>query len=614
MVAGEHDDQDFLVLKGSEGINPPVNTDQGEIRGRISKFQLGGILGDQNHDSHLRSKLSNGQEFVTIYPVFKEGIMLTPVSGSSQNPVQEVSERRDLHLPFALQRRTGFDPTRWYLLTAGVSLSIPLVMMALPAVRRALSAESEVLKAALGKIKPTQIGEDVTYLASDALKGRGTPSEGLTLAGKHVVDRIKAHGWQPGGPGGSYEHKYTLLRAKLDRQKTGLVFGIGGSKRSLVFGDDYFYGSLSSRGASDIDLPDAGTLVFGGSGRAEDLAAVDVTGKWLVCRDSGFPASIRRENAIAKGARGIILLPPEGRLSSRYLRRLQSRLALAKEKGEVLSSPDHTIDEIVLSPKAAKRLLDRLHGGSRSSSGLSLGRPLTAGRHPVRVEVTQTSPVGLEGVTREEASNFVGFFPGKDPERSKEVIIISAHLDHLGERWGKIYPGADDNASGSSALLALAEAIPALQHEHSVLLIWTTGEELGLLGSEAWVRNPWLPAGTRPWANINIDMVGRNAAEELLVTPTSRLGQYYNGIVRRIERHAPAEGITTLKSGDEYWTRSDQYNFASILKIPAAFITNDTHPDYHRTTDIASKIKPETIARRTRLIVRVLDDLRGSLD
>ncbi|MBI2981019.1 MAG: M28 family peptidase [Deltaproteobacteria bacterium] len=527
-----------------------------------------------------------------------QGVYQTPLF-SLQPPVRESDVGK-------------FDPKKYALLTAGfLGVSVPLILWGRPRSLRVV-AESELLKAALAKVNPKQIGEDVAYLASDALEGRGTPSEGLTKAGQHVIARLEKLGWQPGGPAG-YEYKYKLWRAGLDSRRTAVHLRFRGQRMGLKFGEDYYYRSLTrTQGPIDFHLPTKESLVYAGSGRKADLSKINVRGKWLVCDDVGLPASERRRNAIEAGALGLLMLPPKGKLDPRYLKALETGLETAKSRGEVIYSPHHPIDEVVLSPEAANRVRQKM-GNQLGSVTMGGGVPIQVGRRPVRIGLTRIGAAPTGSVREIEASNYVGFFPGSDPELSKEVVIISAHLDHLGKRMGRIYPGADDNASGSSALLALAEAIPELKPKRSILLLWTTGEELGLLGSEAWVRNPWLPGGRRAVANINIDMVGRNAAEELLMTPTSRLGEHYNGISRRIEQTASQEGILRLRSADQYWERSDHYPFASRLKIPVAFITNDTHPDYHRPTDIAAKIEPELIALRTRLVVRVLDDLRGEI-
>ena len=206
--------------------------------------------------------------------------------------------------------------------------------------------------------------------------------------------------------------------------------------------------------------------------------------------------------------------------------------------------------------------------------------------------------------------NVCGLWPGSDPELSKEVLIVSAHYDHVGENDDEIFNGADDNGSGTVGLMAIAEALAAHgPMKRSVLLLWVSGEEKGLKGSEAWTLDPTLPEGMRPVANLNIDMIGRNAPNYLLITPTVD-HPAYNGLTRMAERTAPLEGFPKLGSCDEYWERSDHRNFSVNLEIPVAFLFSDVHEDYHQSTDTVEKIDYDKIARVSRVVVRMLDHLQ----
>jgi Zn-dependent M28 family amino/carboxypeptidase len=146
----------------------------------------------------------------------------------------------------------------------------------------------------------------------------------------------------------------------------------------------------------------------------------------------------------------------------------------------------------------------------------------------------------------------------------------------------------------------------------SVLILWVSGEEKGLLGSEAWTRAPTLAPGMRPVCNVNIDMIGRNAPDKLLITPTKELKEY-NGLTRLAESFAPLEGFPVLGGCDDYWERSDHMNFAQNLGIPVAFLFSDVHEDYHEPTDDAEKIDCDKIRRVVRLVVRMLDGLQSDV-
>jgi Zn-dependent M28 family amino/carboxypeptidase len=210
-----------------------------------------------------------------------------------------------------------------------------------------------------------------------------------------------------------------------------------------------------------------------------------------------------------------------------------------------------------------------------------------------------------------DVENVCGFFPGSDSKLAKDVILVTAHYDHLGTQNGVIYNGADDNGSGTCGLMAIAEALSSHGPlRRSVMLIWVSGEEKGLWGSKAWSEKPWLPEDCHAIADINIDMIGRNAADKLLITPTKKRDKDYNGLVKLAEEFAPLEGFPELGSADDYYTRSDHYNFAK-LGIPVAFLFSDVHEDYHKPTDKPEKIDTDKIRRVVRLVLRMLDGLQS---
>jgi len=141
-----------------------------------------------------------------------------------------------------------------------------------------------------------------------------------------------------------------------------------------------------------------------------------------------------------------------------------------------------------------------------------------------------------------------------------------------------------------------------------VLLIWVSGEEKGLWGSRAWSDDPWLPEGCRPVANLNIDMIGRNAPDELYIPPSAD-HEHHNGIVKLAQGLAPLEGFPTLESADDYYHRSDQAMFAR-LGIPVAFLFAGIHEDYHEPTDTPDKIDCDKIRRVVRTVLRMLDAMQ----
>ncbi len=455
------------------------------------------------------------------------------------------------------------------------------------------------LAAALDAVQADNVSADVHFLASDALGGRDTPSEGLRVAARYIRARLQRLGFEPGASDG-YFYRYPLEQKRYDEATSSVVARAGEREESFAFGRDVF---LVERG----DLADSeasGTLVFCGAG--DDFDGIDVAGKWALCFDDGSGSISRgrlRNNARRAGACGLVVTPGPGYAGEPYAHKhaadtaqLTRGVVSWRGDGGRKSQPRELFHRLYLAQDAARRLV-ALAG--RTPESLERGAHIDVALSDVRV---------CEGTI--EVENVCGFWPGSDPELAQEVLIVSAHYDHVGTQGGEIFNGADDNGSGTAGLLALAEALAQYgPMRRSVLLIWVSGEELGLWGSKAWAANPWLPEGKQPVADINIDMIGRNAPDSLLITPTSKIKNEYNGLTRLAEKHAPSEGFGPLGSADEYWLRSDHASFAK-LGIPVAFLFADVHDDYHKPTDTPDKLDYDKIRRVTRLVLRMLDSLQ----
>ena len=202
------------------------------------------------------------------------------------------------------------------------------------------------------------------------------------------------------------------------------------------------------------------------------------------------------------------------------------------------------------------------------------------------------------------ASNVCAVLRGSDPKLKHEAIVYSAHMDHVGMRMdGDVFNGADDNASGSAGLLAIASAFAnSLQKpRRSIIFLSVSGEELGLWGSRYYSDNPTWQLD-KIVANINTDMIGRSGAEsgplEVTVTPSNRHVKY-STIVRDAARFGEQLGVT-FQSGDKYYERSDHYNFAR-KGIPVVFFCNGEHEDYHQVSDHADKLDGDKMQRIARL-------------
>jgi Zn-dependent M28 family amino/carboxypeptidase len=220
-----------------------------------------------------------------------------------------------------------------------------------------------------------------------------------------------------------------------------------------------------------------------------------------------------------------------------------------------------------------------------------------------------------------EVPNIIGYLEGSDPEYKHEVVVYSAHFDHLGSRNSEqIFNGADDNASGSTALLELAEAYTMLRQKpkRSILFLWVSGEEIGLFGSRFYSNNPVIPL-ENTLVDINLDMVGRvktDADTGSSVFMTDRetvfvIGGHQSIDLREINnkvfekmRLTPDYSLGDLDHPDRLYYRSDHFNFARN-DVPALFFTTGLHADYHTIRDTYDRIDFEKFLAVTRLAFMV---------
>jgi len=458
------------------------------------------------------------------------------------------------------------------------------------------------LDAALSVVSAEEIKTDLYFIASDDLEGRDTPSAGLNTAASYIRSRLKRNGWQPGAKDGYY-YMWQVEKKGLDADSCHVEF----AGKSLTLGKDYYlsgFGVSTEREASGKIVP------ILGEPKKDELDKLQLDGKWVLLLDRDQDQGGLRRDLMRKKIAGLIVVPAADYKGKTYAERFGADLTRQKE-GHV--SQVHTEEEtkpaegdrprggasIYLLPEGKRALLA---AADVKEEALATGKELA-------LEFKETRALAGKGGLI-DVQNVCGFWPGSDPVLKNEVIIVSAHYDHVGVMRGQIYNGADDNGSGTCTLLSLSEAIKQYGPlRRSVMLMWVCGEEKGLWGSEAWNKHPYLPEGCKAVADLNIDMVGRNAPDKLLITPT-HAHKSYSFLTKVAETYAPLEGFPVLGSADEYWARSDHYNFVKA-GIPAAFLFSDVHEDYHQPTDDADKIDYDKVHRVARLVLRMLDALQN---
>ena len=294
------------------------------------------------------------------------------------------------------------------------------------------------------------------------------------------------------------------------------------------------------------------------------------------------------------GALGVLEIQPPGRESP------VPEVPVTGPKPRVFA-PEHDARSCPDEPCRRSRLADPIRDLLVGACGLtadSKGQVLGGGGVRARFRFAATTET-------KEDRNVIGFFPGSDPEKKKEIVIFSAHYDHVGvDEKGEIFNGSDDNASGTSTLLEIAQAFgQGPRPARSVAFLWVSGEEKGLLGSQWFADHMNLPANHKIVADINLDMVSRNDPKKIGVTPSPKHGDY-NSLVPAAQSSCRAEGIEVVFDADQFYRRTDSYSFAS-KGIPIIFFFSGIHADYHRPTDDIEKADLEKAARIARAAYRL---------
>jgi Zn-dependent M28 family amino/carboxypeptidase len=223
-------------------------------------------------------------------------------------------------------------------------------------------------------------------------------------------------------------------------------------------------------------------------------------------------------------------------------------------------------------------------------------------------ESQQAQKAGVGGAT---GRNVIGLLPGRDKKRRDEVIVVGAHYDHLGgglfgaldpDSAGRPHNGADDNASGVATMLEVAQRLAQSRPDRTIVFVAFTGEELGLLGSAWYVRNPVAPVA-RTTAMINFDMVGRLTNDRLIVYGTETAKEF-PALLDSLNRTA---GFDLKARGDGYGP-SDQSSFYAV-KLPVLHLFTDLHEDYHRATDDAERLNVPGMLRIAAFATALVQDL-----
>ncbi|MDP2603069.1 MAG: M20/M25/M40 family metallo-hydrolase [Deltaproteobacteria bacterium] len=453
------------------------------------------------------------------------------------------------------------------------------------------------------------LAKHVRFLASDELTGRGVDTPGIKLARDYIAREFASYGLRPGGDNGTYFQSFEVATGVTVKQPTVLVLG---GDTLLTLNEQWNPLGSSASGSVAADVVFAGYGITAKDYGYDDYAGIDVKDKIvLVLRyepppkndkspfrkhpDYSTYAALRAKanNARDHGAAGMILVDlhqsGDGRqelISTRStLWRGGESLVAAQVKRGVIEA---WLETRGISLKASKEKIDR------EEKPASMALPGAQ----IALQVT------VEEV-RQRAENVVGILPGADTALKDQNIVIGAHYDHLGfghfgtldsSTEGQIHHGADDNGSGTAALLRIAETMArsTARPARTIVFAAFSGEESGLVGSRHYVNQPPFPLASTV-AMLNLDMVGRLRDNRVTVFG-ARSAQQLSAIVLQEVRSL---GLQLTESDGV--GRSDHMSFYN-KKIPALHFFTGNHSDYHRPSDTWEKLNTDGIAKVVELV------------
>ncbi len=433
------------------------------------------------------------------------------------------------------------------------------------------------LKKGFDSINESEAKKILGYLAGPETEGRGTGQPGFQKAAEFVAKQFKAAHLKPLGDDGTFFQNAIFYRPSISNAK----LTVGGK---VAKAKDF---SLTASGA-DVDLTGDVVLVrLGSGGNLTDEQLASLKGRVAVTlypKGAGMGRATMRLASQIGRAGAVAVLNLNDRIGP-SMPRASMRKPLPGSGTRVSGQVDRAALAL---DAAAQAFLDAPETGA---SILDLGR-----------EAHLTAKGSVEEV---KVPNVVGMVEGSDPTLKAEYVGVGGHLDHLGVNAdGVVYPGADDDGSGSTAVMLIAKAVAEnpVKPKRSVVFMTFFGEEMGLLGSKYLVDHPPVPLD-KMVAELQMDMVGRDSdgaqngdqnridkrednVDTIRLVGSKRIATDLDRDIQEQNRYV---GFRFKYDAEDVYTRSDHWNFAE-KGIPIAFLFDGFHPDYHQPTDTLDKI------------------------
>lgn len=503
------------------------------------------------------------------------------------------------------------------------------------------NTDTDALLAYQEEITVPYLRSHLSVLAADSMEGRETGTRGQKMAAEYLAKQYRQMGLKPVGDNQSYYQKFNLTASKRD-STVFETFQISDGTKSLVERSVESYRETANYirafGGSDTlngEIVYAGFGVNDPANNVAHLEGINLQGKWVLVFQEipnvvdgdtlinpGIDARSRFGTIISqKGAEGLLLIPSMS-IDEFQKAAAQTQSGYGKPSGMGLeylndgSGGGFSKGYTVINPALASQVL----GLEQGAQGLENVRSklvdnITAFSPRATGYVLKQTP--YSSTVTVETENVLALLEGADPRLKKEVVVMTSHYDHVGigqpdSTGDRIYNGADDDGSGTVALLNIAQALVeakknGVMPQRSILFLNVSGEEKGLLGSRYYSDHPVLPVD-KTIANINTDMIGRIDPEhekegvedysyiiggKIISSQLDSLLRVANNRSANIEL---SDRYNDLNDPNQFYRRSDHWNFAR-LGIPFIFFFTGVHEDYHRPSDEIEKIRFEKMAK-----------------
>ncbi|WP_338764095.1 M28 family peptidase [Massilia sp. METH4] len=422
------------------------------------------------------------------------------------------------------------------------------------------------------RISADSLRGHLSFLASDLLEGRGTPSRGLDLAAEYIAAQFRRAGLEAAGDDG-YFQTAKWQQASRDPKDFAFTLQAGGKTFTVA------HTAATANFVQPVAL--AATPVVRLTWQDAQQAGAEIDGKVLVVPAAPMldAADVLRAGLKARPAL-VVLVDPRG---------------MHRNRGE-----GWLIDPEQVAPAGAPPVI-LLHDAAAAAALEGEG-------------ATVAATVGVPQLRAVKLKNVVGVLRGSDPQLKNTYVLLTAHYDHLGIRNGEIHNGANDDGSGTVAVIDIAAALAAekTRPRRSIVFVALFGEELGLLGSRYYGRHPVFPLQDTV-AHLNLEQVGRTDDSEGAQVGTATLtGFDYSTVTDYLKKAGERTGVRLWKhaaNSDRYFARSDNQALADVGVPAHTLAVAFGFPDYHGKDDDWAKLDYDNMARVTRMVALALQDM-----